>query len=423
MISLPEQQADKTVKGSLIILSALFFLIGVALFNWWANPYYLTGVEEGEKPTFFFHLGMVKPYHYHAQDIRAVIIGSSRAGSGLDPAAPALAGENYYNLAIPGARIRQIDRALRSAVITGGAEKLIVSLDLFGFNSHGDLEAGFAEAYRRRMTVSPRPWLDHEFMLQSLRDHASSLMSYQALYDSVKTIHPQSASGGTVFTLHDNGLWTPTFRESRKPLRAFINSENSYLDNNWFPSNDRFFSLQPHKGLDPIQVYVDMLDFAYSNNVSVQFVLLPVHARMLEAISYAGLWDVFEQWKVLLVQKNEEVAALYQAEPYLLWDFLTYSELSMEPVTQASRSSDLLWMYDSSHVSSAGGSVILRAIAEGVGGDLGQKLSGDMLQDWLQDVRIRQKQFRQQWSSETVEIRQRVEARQKKHNWNVELRH
>ena len=413
------------------LISAAALLLLLAGFNWRVDPYYLMKADEIEgfnakKPSFFFQLAKAKPYHFWLLDTDAVIVGSSRAGSAFDPSAPAIKGENYYNFATPGARIRQIDQALRSSVAGKGVVKLIVSLDFFGFNSHGDLPARSAEEYQRRLPQSGNPLCDSDFIGQALEDYSSALLSFDGLRDSLDTVKLQSEYAEqslNVFTLYvDDGHWSPTFAKGRELYKAFQEAENTYLNNGWFPRGDPIYSLRPYEGYDPFAVYAQMLDFAYRHKVEIKVVLPPMHTRLLETLEYADLWGTLEQWKHLLVEINEKQAKNNKVQPYSIWDFITYSEITSESISLDTRTEDLRWVYDSSHVSKNAGDLILGIMHGGKNEGIGLSINSANIDNWLKETRERQWQFRKAFPSVAKEISQRVNKKRQKRNWRIELR-
>ncbi|WP_317932091.1 hypothetical protein [Halioxenophilus sp. WMMB6] len=414
--------------ASRILLWSVILLASIGILNIAVDPYYLfaspniRGINK-YKPAFFFQLGMTKPYQFVRSNASAVIIGSSRAGSGFNPSYGVLSNQGVYNLAVPGARIRQIDQSLRSAVASGGVKRAIICLDLFGFNSHGDLPPIFADALQNRFTQNQHPLLDGKFLHQAVMDYSGSLFAYKAIYDSVDTLHRQplfEQNKNSYFQLHDDGHWSIHFAEDRNVLQAFRNAENSYLNGNWFPQSDHTFSFETYSGLNPFDVFAKMLDFAYSNNVEVTLVLMPVHARMLETMDQAGLWPYLEEWKKRLVMINTRQAQLATTEPYALWDFLAYSRLTMEAIGDKTTSEEVVWMYDSSHTSYRTGNRIAEIIMGAEPRLDGKKLEVTNVTRWLVFQQQQQQQYRSQHQEQFAEIGKRVARHRNKNSWQVE---
>ena len=98
------------MKKYLLHFWSIFFLgiFLVGLFNWLVNPYalydspQLPGLNIA-KTEFFFVQMFTKPYIIKQIKPNAIIMGSSRAGSGLSPSHPSWNGLRCYNFAVPGA--------------------------------------------------------------------------------------------------------------------------------------------------------------------------------------------------------------------------------------------------------------------------------------------------------------------------------
>ena len=121
-----------------LILSVL--LLGLVAFtNWFVDPLLqfssskIAGVNV-EKTELFPVLHRVKPYWLESSDFDGLILGTSRAGNGLNPAHLAFHNYEMFNYGVPGARIDLVYDIYRSVAATKTIDQLILTLDFFAFN-------------------------------------------------------------------------------------------------------------------------------------------------------------------------------------------------------------------------------------------------------------------------------------------------
>jgi hypothetical protein len=412
-----------------IIAFTVFFMGILAIFNAVIDPYGLTrlykkaGFNEN-KTEIFYQLSVTKPYHYLLNNTESLVIGSSRAGSSIDPDHPALINDNYYNYATPGARPEQDYQKLLSAVALGRVNKLIYFVDFFTFNRSGNLPDEVIESFRKRVSSEHSIFTDKEFLNQFLLDVGADLWAYHTLRDSVRTIDKQYAADNgnlTYLLLKDNGHWTMHYSNEHRLLANFVAVEKSYLRSNWFPADTRYFSLNHEdNGISsPFLYFEKILLLAHENDIETTLVILPVHARLLDNLDYAGLWENFEYWKTQLVVINESIASSNKSTAFTTWDFNGYYPPLTEVVTKQTAFNSLNWMYDSAHLSKDLGDSIIDIITGKKEPYFGGKISMQNIDSWLKDQRILREQYRQKNPLLTEGIRQQVGQLKDKFPWVV----
>ncbi len=236
--------------GLAVALFSFVFLAILATFNWLVDPYNLMGAPQIEgvnirKTKIFFHIAKTKSYAFHAGDADSLILGSSRAGSAIDPRHPTLAIDKFYNFATPGSLPSQDYLKLRSAIESRKIKRLIYCVDFFAFNRFQKRAATtYDDSYGKRLPASSPVFLNGNFLQQAMIDFAGGLWAYQTLRVSINTVQEQQSekSPEVYFTLADNGLWYPTFASNRVPVKAFRLTENTYLDGSWFSADSPRFS-------------------------------------------------------------------------------------------------------------------------------------------------------------------------------------
>ena len=418
-----------TRYGLLLLCAVLFPLALLAGFNFIIDPYQLLGAPaidgvNAKKTVLFSKLGLTKPYAFYGSDHTSLILGSSRAGAAIDPAHPSLAADNFYNYATPGARPRQDIEKLRSAIATRAIHKVIYSVDFFTFNSFNSLPEDYAAEFSKRLSKHSSLWDSPVFLQQALRDYGTALWSYTALRDSIRTVRQQqefNSSALTYATVFDNGLWVMHYTGQRKQSDVFTQMEQSYLQTNWFTAEDRYFSFSRRNANDssPLEDFSALLRLAHDNNIELTVVILPVHARLLEILDYAGLWPYFEYWKRQLVAINEQTASAVDRSPFPIWDFNGYYPVATEPVSAEMNAKPLQWMYDSAHTTVNTGNRILDIIAGKAPADFGGALSSENIDDWLLSQRRLRDAFRREHPLLAKELKKRINVSRKKSPWTL----
>jgi len=103
------------------------------------DPYYVFGTPDIPginvvRPRYENLLPAAKPYQVRRIRPDAVILGSSRAETGLDPRHPGWAGNNVFNFGLPGATSYEVMLAFLHAQASAPLKQAVVGLDFFGFN-------------------------------------------------------------------------------------------------------------------------------------------------------------------------------------------------------------------------------------------------------------------------------------------------
>jgi hypothetical protein len=375
------------------MLTSFILLFLVALCNWFVNPYYLFGspVIEGfnrYKTNFFYDIGMIKSYKFIETDAENIILGSSRAGSALDPKHKSIEEENFYNFATPGSNPNQNYRKFRHAVSSRDITSVIYSADFFTFNTYYSINNFFKESFNNRWPTKSLYFFDPKFLQQFINDYARSLVSFSAIRNSLKTVRSQSSmiNGNVNYqVLYPSGLWKMYYKNGRNQELASKKTEGSYLNGNWFRGPENTFSLEMKVDslANPFLDYRKSLELAHENNVDFVIVILPMHARLLEALYQAGLGDSFSNWKRKLVNINNTVAKKHKREEFSVWDFSSFSQKTTE--LMSGQEGENYWFYDSSHAHPRFGALILDAIYRDDGETAeGQKITSINIEEWLQ---------------------------------------
>ncbi|NND69792.1 MAG: hypothetical protein HKN19_19535 [Halioglobus sp.] len=411
----------------LVLAGCLVLCLGaMAAFTTAVDPYqYLnTPLREGfnaRKTAIFYQLHITKSYAFKRGDTRNLILGTSRAGRAISTAHPTLKGDNFYNFATPGSQPRLDYLKLQAAIDRGGMQRAIFFIDFFTFNTAASLPPGFVEDYSARLS----PPASIEALLQCVADFSAYFWSYQSLTDSARTVREQDlAEAGQLNynTLLNDGRWDLNFSPERNILQAFQRLERSYLRGSWFPVDDPRFSLREDAD-NRNPAFTDLhrlLELAQKNNIDLTLVMLPVHARLLENMDRAGLWEHFEVWKRRVVDINESVAARTASAAFEVWDFNGYNAFATEPVSSTTVDGELKWMHDAGHPTEAAGNKILDIIAGAPDTGFGDRIDGRNIDDWISSQRLHRDRYRAAHPDTVRQVERQVKRFRQRYPWRVE---
>jgi hypothetical protein len=302
--------------------------------------------------------------------------------------------------------------------------KIIYSVDFFTFNSFNSLPEDYAAEFSKRLSKQSDSLGQPSLFATSaarLRHSALVLHCFARQYSHPTATAAVQFKCAHLCTVFDNGLWVMTYTGQRKQSDVFTQMEQSYLQTNWFPAEDRYFSFSRRNANDssPLEDFSALLRLAHDNNIELTVVILPVHARLLEMLDYAGLWPYFEYWKRQLVAINEQTASAVDRSPFPIWDFNGYYPVATEPVSAEMNAKPLQWMYDSAHTTVNTGNRILDIIAGKAPADFGGALSSENIDDWLLSQRRLRDAFRREHPLLAKELKKRVNVSRKKSPWTL----
>lgn len=399
----------------------ILLLFVVVIINWIVDPYDVYRVFSfnmlGNKPVAIKNTRLHKSYLVSHLRPRTIALGSSRVIGGIDPEHP---GWNpslrpVYNLGIPSACMDEMLRYFKIALDCNKVEQVVVGLDFYMFNVH-------QMAAIRRMHLDQQEWgpsLDSagSFYAHTLLTTTSFLASYDTLRSQDPIRHPSFMANGQM-------VWTSDLRRARKYGQRvrFRESEGVFLGDVLRPEPDhRFAFFDPSSGKSAFEYFRRFLRLALQNNVDLKLFICPVHARHLEVIIQAGLWQQFEQWKrelVLIIEQETLKAPV--SDPFFLWDFSGYNPITTEPVPPLGDTDTLMAYYwDSSHFKNDVGNLILDRLFDlkdpnrFIPKDFGRVIDTENIEMHLLEIKKRQQAYRQTHFDEIKEI----EAIKKQFSW------
>jgi hypothetical protein len=363
-------------------------MAAVAGLNWLVDPYSLFGSPRiagfnENKMEFVEHLRLTNIYAVRRVEPDALVIGTSRAGRGLSPTHSAWHGMTCYNLALPDINSYEILRYLQHAEAVHHLNRVVVGLD---FRSFQPVDGRDAEM-EARLAVTPSGEANFNIFTALLPDLAASLLSADALLDSLRTVRYQ---GWQDMTLTERGQWLKLSDryDHAKGFRVYTaNTLQRYAGYARLPF-DVDQAMQPFRAI---------LELAHRQGIDLRLAILPSHAWHWESLRVAGLQPRFEEIKSAWVWTNQVVAEKWGRSPFPLWDFSGYNRYSSEAVPSRNYQ-PMRWFWDPVHFKMGLGDLVLnRIFGLGVGiaePDFGVRLDTAGLQAHL--VHWRQSQLRYQ---------------------------
>lgn len=327
--------------------TALAAVLATALVNRAANPYCIFSTDwlkSSHKPETFTHLRLVKAYQVRHLRPRSLILGSSRAETGLDPSHPGWKERPVYNLGLSNASPYEIQLYLQHACEVGDVVEAVLLLDFVSFLEGGAPAPDFQEK-RLASTGSPGNVWWHDLV--------TGLLTWDALKGAASTV---TGRGGEKKYLPDGSR--DAMEEDRRVMskggaaKAFA----AYEKRMTLPEksvDDAKFSLGTHE----MECFRKILEIARAHGIRLHLAIAPSHARYLQIIHRRGMWKLYEDWKrelvsILLLEAGENA-------PFPLLDFGVFSEETEDPVPAQGLAR---YYYEASHFNKRLGNVLLNRL-------------------------------------------------------------
>jgi hypothetical protein len=382
------------------LLFAACLATAIGLLNAVIDPYrilnwiHIPGVN-ARKPEIYSHLRTAKAYA--VRDVRpaAIILGNSRVEAGIDPAHAAWGVGPVYNLGLAGANIYEALRYLQHAHALAPVRRAAIGVDVGMFSRFH--RPDFDEA---RLAVdaggvrSPFPW----------PDLARNVFSVDASSSAVATILGQHRDD--LRDYRRDGMreqapeWIRLVRHGHRP--AFIDTLR-----------------QPPEPISAVayEHFAELLRFCRSKGIDLRLFMSPSHAWDMERIRAAGGWAELEDWKRRIVAALDAEAASAGREPFPIWDFSGYNEVTTETIpARGDKATRMVWYWEASHYTKATGDRVLSKILATPAtdsarpGGFGHRLRGADLDAHLAEVRQAGARYRAAHAADVALIEASVAA-------------
>ena len=375
-------------------------LVFLAIFNWIVDPVGMFRIVEiqgfnKKKPEFYTHLRMTKAHAVRILKPDSIILGTSRAEYGLDPAHGALHSHREsipYNLALSSCRIFEALQYLKHAHAVNPLKQAIIGLDMFMFNDAVKNEQDFDESRLVQHSV----W---NISMGWLHDIVISLISYKATMKSLYTIQNQNRKDLILYRIDgmrdDRYAWP---RIQSKGGHRKVDLDTFRVKN---PLSKETKGEKPFKMNNSIEYFRKLVHFCRINDVRLHLFISPVHARFLERQLKNGRYRQMEQWKREIVHaatfensKDADKGIVH------LWDFSGYNSITTEPFPRLGDTrTQMKWFWESTHYKKETGNLIMdrmfgmenpkRRVPE----DFGIKLNLDIMEKHLERIRNKRMEY------------------------------
>jgi len=387
------------------IIFACVFLCVFIVINLIVDPYWIYGSPEikrfnSSKPAAADNSRLFEVTHVLRSPPEALIIGTSREDSGIDPKHVVFQNHSVFNAAISSQPFVESKEILQSLSMREAFPKQIIfgllfeNANIFGYSLPAD--------YSKENFNSSRPY--------------ELLLSISTLKSSAKTV-ATNLVGKPSLAVKD-GFRTPDKWVDQLLIgqrRAFKDNEKHYLLDNHFPLPACKSALVAESGnersLTPMQEVRDAVAIAYRMKSDMRLFIGPSHARQWETIHASGLWGQFEDWKRMLVEIVESEAKKAKATPFQVWDFSGYNSITEENIPGANEiTKRMTYYYESSHYTPAAGGLVLDRIFNHhspdrtVPADFGVLLTSQNIEAHLAHIRTDREHYRLTHPEDVAEI-------------------
>lgn len=364
----------------------LLLLLGlVVLLNRAVNPYSLFAtdwVKTADKPENFTHLRLVKAMQVRHLKPQAIILGSSRAETGVDPGHAGWTFKPVYNLGLSDAGLYEMKRYFDHACAVSDIRQALLLLDFTAFLPGGKPAPDFREQRLQKLY-----W----------EDYLLGLCSWDAVEGSLAT---WSGRPGQKRYLPD-GSRDPVAEDERVRSKGGVRKAFEMVEGRFTrtaPENVRMDE-------DMKKLFREIMAAAREHKVDLRLAITPVHARYLEMLDRAGSGAIFEEWKRVITRMVEEEAAHSGRPAFPLLDFSGYNALTTEPVPDKGLGRYYL---EGSHFNKELGNELLNRLfgdpAAQKPGEFGFRLTSGQIEAHLAAIREFRDRYRQDRAAELATL-------------------
>ncbi len=266
-------------------------------------------------------------------DWEIIILGSSRAESGMPAAHPFLATNRTANLSLAAARFPELTAVFDYASAHNRLKHVVLCLDLYMFAGGQPWIENFGDSrFNPQLSLFP-------YYCKQLIGRASTDRTWEAIRKKIQGFRPtpQESRGFHQHSLDAHTSQHELFNRVMEILGAGYRTQN----------------------VDPayMEMFRHIVQVCRDRNIDLQVVIMPVHALDLELVHAGGRWAEFEKWKGDLVNilAGEGVEGKFN-----LWDFTDYAGPPAEAVPPAGdTTSRMKYYYENSHCTPVLGAMMI----------------------------------------------------------------
>lgn len=349
------------------LATAIAAFMALAVLNISIDPYsiwwrYESGAALCSKLTFN---RLSKPHWIRSVRPRTVLLGTSRAMLGFDPASfdGISVPRPVFNAAVTAASVHEMALSGEDALSLGTVETMIIGLDFFQFAAGKQTRAGFDPA----RLATPGDLFPRWTPLAA--DIVPTLLSFDATRKSLGALEESMLDGregagpcddlpSNTYTLDARGFTLDTslahaIARGVRMKSLFVGE----LSRHYYSVYNHFILIkilrEPERG-----GLAGLLRSAADHGVKVVMFISPSHTTMWELLASRDLWESWELWKKDLSLLTEEVRQARDLD-LTLWDFSGFNRVSTESIPPETGRQEMSNYWEASHFKPSVGHMIL----------------------------------------------------------------
>lgn len=310
-------------------------LLTTVVLNYIVDPYniYDTKIVDLKKVKIKSKIRLHKIFSVKKIKPASVVLGTSRSESGYNPEHEYFA-QPSYNLAISGGSMYENLMNFKLALKQGNLKQVLLVADYRMFNS---------------ITQTQIP----DFLSYFTKSKFAYILSIDMLKDSLKTMTKQKRGRAYL----DNGqrghdFFLAKVKKEGGHLKMMNKNEKEYYKN--YPTDYHYKDTKNSSFKD----FEELLKLAHDNDIKLDIIFGPSHIRQWEALDYYLGYKNWLQWKKDIVQITEKMAYTKDKQPYKIYDFATYNDITSEPVP-TDEDENMKYYWDSGHYKNELGLMVL----------------------------------------------------------------
>jgi hypothetical protein len=305
---------------------------------------------------------------------RTLLLGNSRTEAGFDPSSAAwpTSMTPVFDAGLPGRGLDSATRVMEAALAGARLRHIIVAvefLDTMGDDRRGSPVVDIRTPVPRLMQRLDyaHDWFEASLTIGALVDSIDTLLNQRSIAINTTRLDGSAELGEYAdYMRHVGGAGI--FEHKMAEYRA------------------RFATYTPPDFRDPARnatfvALLAVLDAATENDCTVDIIIYPYHAAVLDLIEQDALWPSFEAFKSVLV------SLVWQRHPGTrIVDFSGYNAFTTEPPPTAGSGQAMRWYWEPGHFRTSLGDQIIERLYGEFGG-FGRDLRPDTLADVLGAIR------------------------------------
>jgi hypothetical protein len=311
---------------------------------------------------------MAKHYIVERVHPATILIGTSRFEVGLNPESAAWPQDlrPVFNLATVGSTPYSMLRTLQDALAVSQPKLVIIGTSFIESLNRFAAQAKYSGArgpfdWEKRLRVSESGDLNTRMWNAQLEDTVSTLLSLDALSDSIATVYKQGNP--------NYGKLTPLGLSTVTEFASLVRTEGEF---SLFAAKDR----EKVAGVVPLpsNFTFDLESIGQAVTVALRHgaqpivVITPGHADELEIYQQAGAMGIYEAWREALTQ----IVTSFGARKITIWDFAGLTSYTSETIpSPGDTTTQLRWFWETNHFKPALGDLIITRILGGEPADFG----------------------------------------------------